>query len=205
MKKLVILIISLLIFPFFGVTQNIENLDLVSPFHNGLAAIKKGAEWAFINKEGELVIDFRSDIVVTTTDNGTYPIFSGDRCQITEVKNGISYFGYIDKSGQTVIASQFLNVTNFNNGKALALELIKEEVTKNTALGKNVVYYKYFEVVIDDNGDILHYLNPSGVHITLDKDYLRKPPKITSIHLANNLYVAEDKNKKYKIINTADQ
>lgn len=205
MKKLAILILSLIILPLCGNTQPIENLDDVSEFHDGLAAIKKNEQWAFMNSKGEIVINYRSDLVLSTTEKGDYPIFSDDRCQIVEVKNGISYFGYIDKSGKTVIKPKLLNVTNFNNGKALALELIKEEVAKNTALGKNVVYYKYFEVVIDTTGDILHYLNPSGVPITLDKDYLRKPPKIMSRRLADDLYLMVDKSKKIKIISTSGQ
>jgi len=204
MKTLAILFLSLLIVPRLGYAQTIDNLDDVSPFYNGLAAIKKSGQWAFINEDGKIAIDFRSDVVLSPTENGNYPIFSEDKCIIEDLKNGISYFGYIDKSGQTVIQPQFLNVINFNDGKALALKLIKEEVTKNTALGKNVVSYKYFEVVINGNGEILHYLNPSGVHITLDKDYVRNPPKITSKRLTNNLYIMEDKNKKIKIISTAD-
>lgn len=204
MKKRTILFLSLLIFSFYGFAQTLDNLDVVSPFYNGLSAIKKNGQWAFMNSEGKIVIDYRSDLVLTPTENGDYPIFSEDRCQIVEVKNGISYFGYINETGKIKIKPQFLNATNFNNGKALALKLIKEEATKNIALGKNVVYYKYFEVVIDNNGEVLNYLNPSGVNITLDKDYLRKPPKITSKRLANNLYIMTDKNKKIKIISTAD-
>lgn len=205
MKKLAIVIFSLMIWPLCGNAQPIENLDDVSEFHEGLSAIKKSGRWAFMNSKGEIVIDYRSDLVLSTTEKGDYPIFSDDRCQVVEVKNGISYFGYIDKSGQTVIKPRFLNASNFNNGNALTLELMKEEVAKNTALGKNVVYYKYFEVVIDTRGDILHYLNPSGVPITLDKDYLRKPPKIMSRRLADDLYLMVDKSKKIKIISTSGQ
>lgn len=202
MKTLAIISLGLLIFSGLGYSQSIENLDAVSQFHNGLAAIKKGDQWGFMNAKGELVIDFRSDVVLSKTDQGLYPVFSEDRCLIMEVKNGISYFGYIDKSGKTVIKPQFLNAQNFQNGKALALKLMKQEVTKNTALGKNVVYYNYFEVVIDSLGDVLHYLNPSGVPVTLDKDFLRKPPKIMSKCLADNLYLMVDKKKKMKIIST---
>tara|TARA_R110001583_G_scaffold410_2_gene3736 strand:- start:713 stop:877 length:165 start_codon:yes stop_codon:yes gene_type:complete len=47
--------------PLLGMTQTLEDLEYISPFVNDVAAIKKANEWAFINKNGEIVIDFRSE------------------------------------------------------------------------------------------------------------------------------------------------
>ena len=55
MKKLLII---LLLIPVLGMTQTIENIEYISPFHNDLAAVKKGSEWAFINKEAVIVFHF---------------------------------------------------------------------------------------------------------------------------------------------------
>ncbi|WP_291372370.1 WG repeat-containing protein [Cyclobacterium sp.] len=56
MKKL---LITLVLIPFIGIAQTFENLDYISPFSNGVAAIKKGNEWGFIDPEGNLIVDFR--------------------------------------------------------------------------------------------------------------------------------------------------
>ncbi|WP_178984187.1 WG repeat-containing protein [Winogradskyella helgolandensis] len=200
MKRALLVLLALFVLPFFGNGQTIENIDFVSPFHNGLAAIKKDGQWAFINTKGAIVIDYRTDLVVTTTDHVNYPIFNDDRCIIEQDKNGISYFGYIDTSGATVIEPQFLNAANFSNGKALALELIKNTVAKNEALGKNVVYYKYYEVVIDLEGKVENYLNPKGVNVVIDKEFLREPPIITAKRLSDHLYAFKNKNNKWTLI-----
>lgn len=200
MKKAVILLLVIAISPFFGYAQSIENVDYISPYHNGLAAIKKDGQWAFINNTGDVVVNYRTDLVLTKSNDGSYPVFNDDRCLIEEKKNGISYFGYIDATGKTIIEPQFLNASNFNNGNALALELIREDVAKNIALDKNIVYYKYFEVIINSNGEVMHYLNPSGVNVVLDRDFLKKPPKITSKRISDNLYAVRNKNKKWTIL-----
>ena len=184
----------------FWIAQSIENVDFISPFHDDVTAILKDGKWAFINEEGNLIIDFRTDLVVTKTKDGDYPMFTKNRCQIVEVKAGISYFGFIDKSGKTVIEPQFLNTTNFNGDSALALKLNKKVTTKNTALGKNVVYYRYFEVLINTDGEITYYLTQEGVNIVLDKDYLRAVPQITSKYLADDLYAVKSKNNTWSVI-----
>jgi len=79
MKKLIVLFAVLLI-PIFGFTQTIENIDYISTFNADLAAIKKDNQWAFINKEGTIVIDFRKDVVETKTEVGSYPVFNNERC-----------------------------------------------------------------------------------------------------------------------------
>nr|WP_321230058.1 WG repeat-containing protein [uncultured Psychroserpens sp.] len=199
-KKAIILFIVIVLIPIFGFTQSIENLDYISPIHDGFAAIKKDGQWAFINTNGDIVVGFRNDLVTTKLDQGSYPVFVENRCLIQEKKDGISYFGYIDSSGKTIIEPQFLNATNFNNGNAIVLELVKEITGRNAALEKDIVYYKYFETIIDKNGEIKRYLNPPGVNIVLDREFLREPPKINSKRLSDNLYAILNKNKKWSLI-----
>ncbi len=199
MKNILFLVIFFTINPFFGYAQSTENLDYISPYHNGYAAIKKNNQWAFINAKGDVVINYRTDLNLSTFEKDSYPIFSDDRCLIEQKKNGISYFGYIDTAGNTVIEPQFLNATHFNNESALALEVKKETVAQNKALDKNIVYYRYYEVVIGINGEIVHYLNPEGVNVVLDKEYLREPPKITSHHLSKELIAVKGKNGKWAL------
>jgi hypothetical protein len=200
MKKVKFILLIILTIPILGLAQSLENLDYISPFHNGYAAIKKDNQWAFINSEGIIAIAFRNDLVATSFGDAYYPIFSEDRCLIEELKEGISYFGYLDTSGKTIIEPQFLNATNFNEGTALALILIKDVVARNKALGKDVVYYRYYEVVIDKNGEAKNYLNPKGVNVVLDKDFLKEPPEITAKRISKNLYAFEGNNKKWTLI-----
>ena len=154
MKNGIIVLAALIIFPFFGFNQSIDNLDYISSFNDGVAAIKKDNQWAFINKDGDIVINFRNDLVSRKSHDGNYPIFQNERCLIVEERNGISYFGYMDTTGEVVIKPQFLNATHFSNNIATVLKLVREVVGKNEVLGKNVINYSYFEVTIDTAGEI---------------------------------------------------
>ena len=204
MKNAKFILLTILAIPILGLSQSLENLDYISPFNEDLAAIQKDGQWAFINTKGEIVINFRSDLVTTKRNNQNYPIFNGGRCLIAKQKEGISYFGYIDTLGKTIIEPQFLNASNFSEDKAIALELIKETVARNKALGKDIVYYRYFEVIINTSGIIENYLTQKGVNVVLDKDFLRKPPEITAKRISDNLYAIRQQNKTWAIININD-
>ncbi|TBN04334.1 WG repeat-containing protein [Hyunsoonleella flava] len=197
MKKVLII---LLLLPTIALTQTKEEFDFVAPIHENVVAVKKGNTWGFIDADGHIIIDFRNDLVLSKTNHGNYPMFMDNRCLISVKKEGILYFGYIDKTGKTVIEPEFLNAQNFSNNQALALAVIKEELGRNEILGKNVIAHRCFEVIIDENGDIKSYLNPKGVNVVLDKKSLKKPPKITSKIISKNLYAVLNENKKWIII-----
>lgn len=194
MKKALII---LLLIPVFALAQTLEELDFIAPFNDGVAAIKKDNLWGFINDKGAILINFRDDLVLTETDYGHYPEFNNDRCLISEKKEGILYFGYIDKTGEEVIETKFLNASNFNKNETIALQLIKKELGENDVLGKNVVNYRYYEVIIDSNGAIKNYLNPKGVNVVLDEKFLKKPPKITSKLISDGLFATLNENNKW--------
>lgn len=200
MKKVVILLVILFLIPVFLGAQTIENLDFISPFNEGLCAIKKDNQWAFINQDGSIVINFRNDLVTSKFNDGNYPIFFNNRCLTKKEINGISYFGYIDSSGKTIIDTQFLNAQNFENNEAIVLKLTEELIGKNDVLGKNIVQYKYYEVSIDTNGNINQYLTPKGFNTVLDKTYLKTSPEITSKKISDNLYAIYGENKNWTII-----
>jgi hypothetical protein len=200
MKKVILLFFACLILPLIGITQTLDNLDYVAPVNDGVIAIKKGNQWGFIDETGNIVVNFRDDIVSTEGNNISYPIFNNNRCIISQVKDGITYFGYIDKTGKTVIEPQYLNALNFNNEIAIVLELIKKSVGKNDVLDKKIISYRYFEVTIDKDGMIQNYLTPEGTHIILEKKYLKVPPKIHSKLITNNLYTTKTKNNKWVIM-----
>lgn len=186
----------LLLIPLFGMTQTIENIDYISPFHNDLAAVKKGSEWAFINKEGEIVIDFRSDLVSTKIDGESYPLFYNGRCLFQQKKDGVTYYGYIDAFGKTIIKPQFLNAKNFKEEKTLVLKVEKETIGYNNIFNKDVVSYHYYEVVIDKEGKTIDHLTQLAIHISPKNKNDKNPPVITSKLISNDLVLVQDKNNK---------
>lgn len=198
MKKVIII---LFIIPVFAFAQTEEELDFVAPFYDGLSAVKKGNSWGFIDIEGNIVIPFRDDLVLTKIDGHEYPVFKNNRCLISKNKDGITYFGYIGVTGKTIIKPKFLNASNFCNNQAIVLHILKENLGNNDVLGKNVVNYKYCEVVINVYGEIQNYLNIEGVNFVLDKEFLRTPPKITSTQISDNIYAVSTKNNKWRIVN----
>ena len=188
--------LTLLIIPILGIGQTIENIDFVSPFHDGLSAVKKGNNWAFIDQNGSIIIDFREDLVKTKTDGGYYPLFSNGKCIIARKKDDILYYGFIDKKGNISIEPQFLNVLNFQSDKALALIVHKETIGYNDIFKKDVVNYHYFEVVIDENGNSLDHLTQLALHISPKYSKSKEPPVITSKFISDNLIaVKSDENK----------
>lgn len=193
--------LSFLIFflPVLLSAQTLENLDQIGPFHEGLAAIQKGSQWGFMNTKGELVVDFRKDLL-PSSEHENYPVFVDERCRITRKKEGIMYFGYIDPAGKTIIEPQFLNATNFKDGNAIVLKLRKEVAGKNDALGKSVIYYRYNEVIITKEGEIVKYLTQEGKNVVLDKDYLKNPPQITFKHISPNLFAQKDQSNLWQLI-----
>ena len=188
--------LTLLIIPILGIGQTIENIDFVSPFHDGLSAVKKGNNWAFIDQNGSITIDFRQDLVKTKTDKGYYPLFSNGKCIIAQKKDDILLYGFIDKKGNISIEPQFLNVLNFQGNKTLALIVHKETIGFNDIFKKDVVNYHYFEVVIDENGNSLDHLTQLALHISPKYSKSKEPPVITSKFISDNLIaVKSDENK----------
>ncbi|WP_296381540.1 WG repeat-containing protein [Winogradskyella sp.] len=199
MKKLIFFLATLLVIPLSITAQNLEEIDFISPFNNGLSAIQKDGKWAFINTEGEMIIDYRSDLVVTSFGENDYPIFNSDRCLIVNKEDDISYYGYIDKTGKTILKPQYLNATNFENGLAIILKLHKNRLGQNDVLDKSMIDYSYSELAINTNGDTIHYLSEKPTHITLSKDYAKSPPKIKTKFISEELIATKNKNNKWSI------
>jgi hypothetical protein len=200
MKLTIYLIFILITVPYLAFSQAIVDVDFISTMHEDRAAIKKGNQWAFIDSEGKIAINYRDDLVATNTENGDFPVFKNGRCLITQKKDGISYFGYINTLGEIVIEPQYLNATNFTDNLAIVLLLNKTEISKNVALNKTVVSYGYFEVAIDLNGKALTYLSEEPTHITLSSDYIRKPPAIYSKIISDALIAVINSQKKWSIV-----
>jgi len=200
MKNLLILIMCLSIHS-VGFSQIVNNIDDISPYHEDLAAIRKGNQWAFINRKGEVVIDFRNDLVLNKEEDllvetgvvsYPYPIFKDGRCLIRKLIDDVYYYGYIDTNGKDIIAPKYLNASNFNNGFALTILLSKEVVGYNEVLKKDITSSRLEEYIIDISGDLHQFLyNPRNyVPSKINKN---KPPMFQSKFIAPHLIAVKNK------------
>ncbi len=202
MKKLLILLVCFSVYT--GVfAQTLSDIDEVYPFHGDFAAIKKANQWAFINKEGKKIIDFRTDLVLTNRLNSlnqttSYPVFNDGRCLIRKLMGDTYYYGFINEKGIEVIKPQFLNATNFSNGYAIVVTTTKDSIGFNVVLNKAVVSNIFEEYVINTSGELVKYLyNPRK---NVPANYKNGVPIIESKFIAPNLVAVKNKNKKWDIL-----
>lgn len=192
--------------------QELVAFDQISPFHDGMAAVQKDGHWGFIDTQGNLVINFRDDLVAdqmcqmdccATNSDQTYPMFINGRALIKESKKGIVHYGYIDKDGKTVIPTDFLRAKPFTKHGAIVMRLYKDTIGQNEVIGKNMISYSYNLEVIDINGKVtLHLDGPT--HMTYSKNRVEALPelvakflneKLVSIRLADSWELRRFKNK----------
>ncbi|WP_111710020.1 WG repeat-containing protein [Lutibacter citreus] len=182
-----------------GYSQIIGSLDKVTPFNDEFSAVKKGDKWGFINKNGTLVVDFRSDFVLNKTkSNNPHPIFVNERCLIKQLINDVSYYGFINTNGEKIIPATFLNASQFKDGYAIVSVLLKDSIGFNKVLQKSISSYEIEEYVIDKSGTRIKYLeNPLNYNITKLKS--QTPPKLRSKFIAPHLVAVLKKNQKWDI------
>jgi hypothetical protein len=173
MKQLLVLFAMLIILPWVSISQSIAEintptvmgLDQVAPFHEGLAAVRQGDTWGFINTNGELVIEFRDDLVWNENPDKNaagvrgipYPRFRDGRCPIRVMKaeeEGIPFYGFIDSSGEIAIQADFLNVSEFANDEAVGIYFQKTFRGKNN-FQLNIYDYSFTEGVINTKGEMV--------------------------------------------------
>lgn len=185
--------------------QIVKNIDECSPYNGDFAAVKTNGNWGFINKQGEIVIDYRNDLVAlkgNSLENKKselvhYPIFSNGRCLIKNVKEGVNYYGFINEKGDEIIKPTFLNATNFSNGYAIVIVLVKDSVGYNAILKKPIHSSYIEEYVINTSGELIKYLyNPKKY---TPSKYINGEPLIESKFLAPNLVAVKNKEDKWDI------
>ncbi|WP_420601113.1 WG repeat-containing protein [Flagellimonas sp.] len=146
--------------------EKLEGLDEIMGYNEGLAAVRKGTQWGFINEKGELAIDFRGDIVwnkdADSRDKGLlgirYPSFENGMCPVQKLEDEIPIYGFINKQGELVVDYQFLNVSSFTNGYATGVYFNK--VLRGTNEFKLKIYdFKFHDVLIDSKGKIIEFFD----------------------------------------------
>ena len=196
MKNVLLVMLSYLVLSGSLLSQQLTDLDFVSPFHDGVAAVKKGDQWGFIDSQGTLTVDFRDDLVIA--EDKEYPIFSNKRCLIKKMKEEIAHFGFIDTRGNEVIPPEFLNATQFKDDRAVVIKIYKESLGRNEILDKNVILHRFNEEIIDPNGKAIAVLR-GPFNLLYTKEKLRKPPKIQSRLLNEDFAVVLQENGQWEV------
>ncbi|MGB3149766.1 MAG: WG repeat-containing protein [Maribacter sp.] len=205
MKNNAIVLVVTILLPFYVICQNIKNIDEISPFSEGLAAVRKGNQWGFINEEGSLVIDFRKDVhwdknadtSQSDVSGVRYPMFKEGRCLITKkVEDGIPLYGFMDTKGNTVIEPQFLNVYPFNDGYTTAV-LFDKTLKGENEFKLKIYDFKFFDVLLDTSGEIDEYFDRRyGIQMTKRRYEL---PDIGVKRLTDGLIAVHTKDQGWEI------
>jgi|TARA_R110002020_G_scaffold398057_2_gene608109 hypothetical protein len=167
MKKYIISAFIMLMLPNVFHSQTVKNIDEIAPFSEGLAAVRQGNQWGFINEEGTMVIDFRNDIYWNKDADTSkkdisgvqYPMFNEGRCLITKiVEDGVPVYGFIDTKGNVVLEPQLLNVYPFKDGFTTAVLFEKSMKGKNE-FNLDIYEFKFHDVMLDTSGEIIEFFN----------------------------------------------
>ncbi len=213
MKRIYPLLTLLMICPFLAISQQttdflkttIDGLDEVAPFSEGLAAVRKGNQWGFINEAGQIVIDFRSDLVSNRNPDPKasdvtgvgYPEFKEGMCMIKELKEeDIPYYGFIDTSGKLVIATEYINLSPFDQGYAVGI-FVKKTFRGQNDFKLNIFDYSFTEVVINTKGEIMMPLAERS-NIQMAKKRYQLPP-LNSKMLSPNLLAMKTADNHWQI------
>ena len=166
--------------PITLVAQELKGIDEIAPFNDGLAAVRQGNKWGFINEKGSLVIDFRDDLHWNKNADTSkmditgirYPIFKEGLCMVKALSDEqIPLYGFIDTSGKMVISPQFLNVTQFDNGYASGV--LYDKVYMGQSAAKLKIYdFKFHDVLVDTSGKIEEYFAQRDNIIMSKRRYL---------------------------------
>ena len=205
MKHFISTVAVLLLFPTAFCAQTLSNIDEIAPFSEGLAAVRKGNQWGFINKDGTLIIDFRNDLhwkkdadtAKSDVSGIRYPMFKEGRCLITKkVEDNVSVYGFIDTEGNVVIEPKFLNVYPFEDGYTTAV-LFEKTFRGNNEFKLKIFDFKFFDVLLDTSGEIVEYFDQRyGIQMTKRR---YKLPFIGAKRLADGLIAVHEKDKGWEV------
>lgn len=211
MKYFIFSVVVLLMLPAPFFAQTVSNIDEIAPFNEGLAAVRKGNQWGFINDEGTLVIDFRDDIYwkkegytsKSDVSGVHYPMFNEGRCLITEiVEDGVSVYGFIDTKGNVVVEPKLLNVYPFKDGYTTGV-LFEKTFRGNNEFNLKIYDFKFFDVLLDTSGEIIEYFDQRyGIQMTKRRFEL---PYIGAKRLADGLIAVHEKDQGWEIRKMANK
>ncbi|NNE76532.1 MAG: WG repeat-containing protein [Pricia sp.] len=205
MKQFIIVLIVLLVIPISASSQELKEIEELAPFSEGLAAVRKGDQWGFINEEGVLVIDFRNDVYSNKNADTSksdisgvrYPMFNEGRCLITQkVEDGVSVYGFIDTKGNVVVEPMFLNLYPFEDGYTTGV-LFEKTLRGQNEFKLKIYDFKFFDVLLNVSGDIEQYFERRQNIQMTKKRY--QMPYIGAKQISDGLVAVHIKDKGWEI------
>lgn len=205
MKHLIIVVAIAMALPLAVFAQELKGIDEIAPFSEGLAAVRQGDQWGFINEEGTLVIQYRNDVywnkdadtAASDVSGVRYPMFHEGRCLITKkVEDGISLYGFMDSKGNIVIEPKFLNVYPFKDGYTTGV-LFDKSLKGENEFKLKIYEFKFFDVLLDTSGKIEQYFERRQNIQMTTKRY--KLPFIGAKQLANGLVAVHLRDQGWEI------
>tara|TARA_R110000868_G_scaffold136879_1_gene350040 strand:- start:20210 stop:20851 length:642 start_codon:yes stop_codon:yes gene_type:complete len=206
MKKYIITaLLAMFMLPNVFYSQTIKNIDEIAPFSEGLAAVRKGNQWGFINEEGTMVINFRNDIYWNKDADTSkkdisgvrFPMFNEGRCLITkEVEEGVPVFGFIDAKGNVVVEPQLLNVYPFKDGYTTGV-LFEKSMKGENEFNLKIYEFKFHDVMMDTSGQMFEYFNKRDNIQMTKKRY--QMPTIGVKQLSDGLVAVYTKDQGWEI------
>ena len=184
--------------------EKLEGIDEITEFKEGLAAVRKGDQWGFLNKQGQLVIDFRDDVVwnkdAKPDHKGVlgirYPSFKNGMCPVQKLEDGIPIYGFINTSGQLVVDYQFLNISSFKDGYATGVYFDKV-FRGNNEFNLKIFDFKFHDVLFDANGNIVEFFGRRYNIQMTKKRY--KIPALRAKYLSNDVIALYVEGKGWEI------
>lgn len=146
-----------------GVVVIKAQFDWAWEFSEGLGAVVKDGLLGFVNKDGDLVIDYQFE---ANSDKVAHTEFSEG---LIPVKKDGKY-GYINKKGKFVIENKYEYAGQFVNGKAPVV-LKEEDISANIDYSQNEYVVELTKVsYIDTKGNIVI----EGLNLPIYYDYSRE-------------------------------
>ncbi|MEL6916978.1 MAG: WG repeat-containing protein [Bacteroidota bacterium] len=204
MKNIFLVSLMILVTPISAYSQSVKAIDEIAPFNEGLAAVRKGNQWGFMDTQGNLVIDFRRDLVwnkeadISKKDVEAirYPIFKDGMCLVQKMEDEIPVYGFIDTKGDLVIDHQFLNVSQFNNGYTTGV--VFEKVFRgNNEFNLKIYDFKFHDVLMNTSGEIEEFFD-RRYHIQMTKRRYELP-SLHAILLLPNLIAVKIKDQGWEV------
>ncbi|UWX54485.1 WG repeat-containing protein [Maribacter litopenaei] len=205
MRTTLLIMTFLWMLPLTLMAQELKGIDEIAPFNEGLAGVRQGEKWGFIDENGTLVIDFRNDVYWNSNADTSksdisgvrYPIFQEGRCLITKnVEDGVPIYGFMDTKGNTIIEPQFLNVYPFKNGYTTGV-LFEKTLKGKNEFKLDIYEFKFFDVLVDASGEIDEFFERRHNIQMTKKRY--QVPTIGAKYLAEDLVAVYGKDQGWEI------
>ena len=109
--------------------------------------------------------------------------------------NDIPFYGFIDKTGKTVIEPEYLNITEFDHKNAVGI-YVREAFQGQNEIKLGVIDYIFTEVVVNTNGEIIWPICEREHILTAKRRY--ETPELRAKLFGDDLLIFKTKDNKWE-------